>query len=61
VVLAYIPGMGVIGVAAVAAGLRFSFKSIRVGIVVGICGGVPTTASGEEILLGDVIVSTSVV
>ncbi|KAK5099533.1 hypothetical protein LTR70_002434 [Exophiala xenobiotica] len=61
VVLAYMPGIGAISAAAVAATLRSSFKSIKVGIVVGICGGVPTTTSGVEILLGDVIISTSVV
>lgn len=61
VVLAYMPGMGMISAAAVAAGLCSSFGRIKVGIVVGICGGVPTTRSGVEILLGDVIISTSVV
>lgn len=61
VILAYMPGIGMISAAAVAATLRTSFKSIKVGIVVGICGGAPTTPSGVEILLGDVIISKSVV
>jgi nucleoside phosphorylase len=61
VVLAYMPGMGMISAAAVAAGLRSSFERIKVAIVVGICGGVPVSASEEEILLGDVIISTSVI
>jgi nucleoside phosphorylase len=61
VVLAYMPGMGMTGAAAVAANLRSSFERIKVGIVVGICGGVPEPAAGEEILLGDVIISTSVI
>ena len=60
VVLAYMPGMGTISAAAVAANLYSSFDGIKVGIVVGICGGVPTTTSGE-IVLGDVIISTSVI
>lgn len=61
VVLAYMPGMGAISAAVVAATLRYSFRSIKVSIVVGICGGVPTAANGIEILLGDVIISTTVV
>jgi nucleoside phosphorylase len=61
VVLAYMPGMGMISATAVAASIRSSFERIKVGIVVGICGGVPTGADGVEILLGDVIISTSVV
>ncbi|KAH0558364.1 hypothetical protein GP486_004976 [Trichoglossum hirsutum] len=61
VVLAYLPGMGMVSAAAVAAHLRSSFEKIRIGIVAGICGGVPTTADGTEILLGDVLISTSVI
>ena len=61
VVLAYMPGMGTISATAVAANLCSSFERIKVGIVVGICGGVPTTAGGGEILLGDVIISTSMI
>src|SRR5947209_5086001 len=55
VVLAYMPGMGMISAAAVAANIPSSFERIKVGIVVGICGGVPTSDDGVEILLGDVI------
>ena len=61
IVLAYMLGMGMIRAAAVAANIRFSFKGIKVCIVVGICGGVPITANGVEIVLGDVIISTSVI
>ena len=61
VVLAYMPGMGMISAAAVAFNIRSSFERIKVGIVVGVCGGVPRTADGVEILLGDVIISTSVI
>lgn len=61
VVLAYMPAMGKISAAVVASNIRSSFKGITVGLVVGICGGVPNTADGREILLGDVIISTSVV
>jgi nucleoside phosphorylase len=61
VVLAYIPGMGSVSAAAVAANIPSSFKGIKIGLIVGVCGGVPTTSDGIEILLGDVIISTSVV
>lgn len=61
VVLAYMPGMSVMSAAAVACNLRSSFRNIKVGMVVGVCSGVPMTSAGEEILLGDVIVSTSVI
>ncbi|KIX09329.1 uncharacterized protein Z518_00408 [Rhinocladiella mackenziei CBS 650.93] len=61
VVLVYMPGMGTSSATAVAANLRSSFERTQVGIIVGICGGVPTTADGAEILLGDVIIRTSVI
>jgi nucleoside phosphorylase len=61
VVLAYMPGIGPISAAAVAANLCTSFRNIKVGLVVGICGGVPSMAGGGEIVLGDVIISTSVI
>src|SRR4051794_18008423 len=62
VVLAYMPGMGKASSAAVAASFRASFPNIRLGLVVGVCGGVPQpTVQDEEIFLGDVIISTGVV
>jgi nucleoside phosphorylase len=61
VVLAYMPNMGKVNAAAVASNIPHSFQKIKIGLVVGICGGVPTTPEGTEILLGDVIISTSVI
>lgn len=61
VVLAYMPGMGMVPAAAVASNLRSSFKNIKMGIIVGVCGGAPKTTAGDDILLGDVIISTSVI
>ncbi|KAI9661687.1 MAG: hypothetical protein M1821_008925 [Bathelium mastoideum] len=62
VVLAHMPGMGKSAAAAVATNIPTSFERIRLGLVVGICGGVPKSAEdGEEIILGDVVVSTNVV
>jgi nucleoside phosphorylase len=53
--------MGKVGAAAVASNIRHSFQSIKLGLIVGVCGGVPTTPEATEILLGDVIISTSVI
>jgi nucleoside phosphorylase len=61
VVLVYMPSMGTVSATAVAANLQTSFQGIKVAFIVGICGGAPTTSKGEEILLGDVIISTMVV
>jgi nucleoside phosphorylase len=62
VVLAYMPGIGKAASATVAASFRASFPSIRLGLVVGVCGGVPRDENtNAEILLGDVIISTGVI
>ncbi|PTB70806.1 purine and uridine phosphorylase [Trichoderma citrinoviride] len=62
VVLAFMPGMGKVSSANVAAGFRASFPDIELGIVVGICGGVPLGRDDEkEVLLGDVVISTALV
>jgi nucleoside phosphorylase len=61
VVLAYMPGMGTISAAAVAASARLSFLNIKLAIVVGICGGAPYGTDQQEIVLGDVIISQAVI
>ncbi len=61
VVLAHMPGMGKESAARVAANCRSSFEGIKLALVVGICGGVPFPAHGEEILLGDVVISEGLV
>ena len=62
IVLAHMPGAGVGSAAAVAAGLRSSFPGIEFAFVVGVCGVAPKhPLTQEEIMLGDCIVSTSVV
>ena len=54
--------MGSTNASAVAADLRHSFPSIQLVLVVGICGVVPFhPETEEEIMLGDIVVSTSVV
>ena len=57
VVLAYMPGRGTTSAAGVAGSLRVSFPNIKLALVVGICGGMPSGTDQEEILLGDVIIS----
>lgn len=73
VVIPYMPGMGTANAASVAEHLKKSFPNIKVGFVVGICGGLssraevkalPKVTEGRDIndiYLGDVIVSHSVV
>jgi hypothetical protein len=54
--------IGIVNTSAVAAGLRSSFPGIQLALVVGICGVVPIHPNThEEIVLGDVIDSTSVI
>ncbi|KAK5213936.1 hypothetical protein LTR41_000128 [Exophiala xenobiotica] len=64
VVLAYMSGMGKANASGVAASLRSSFPDIKLALIVGICGGVPSTGAdgkGGEIYLGDVIFSTALI
>ena len=61
VVLAHMPGMGKANAAAVAANCRASFPNIKLTLVVGICGAVPFGPGGEEVVLGDVVVSDGLV
>ncbi|KIW09738.1 hypothetical protein PV08_12022 [Exophiala spinifera] len=62
VVLAHMARMGSVNASAVATGLRSSFPSIQLALVVGICGVVPVHPNThEEIVLGDIVISTSVI
>lgn len=62
VVVAHMPGMGKASAATVAAHCRTSWPSIRLALVVGICGAVPFVPQNDsEIILGDVIISDGVV
>ncbi|KAF3012803.1 hypothetical protein E8E14_007171 [Neopestalotiopsis sp. 37M] len=60
VVLALLPHMGKVNAASAAASMRFSYRALSLALIVGVCGGVPTGQHGE-VLLGDVIISSSVV
>ena len=61
VVITYMPGIGKANAAAVASGLRSSFTRIRLALLTGVCGGAPKSNREEDILLGDVIISTAVI
>ncbi|KAL9033881.1 MAG: hypothetical protein Q9180_005713 [Flavoplaca navasiana] len=61
IVLAFLPGMGSVSSANVASSLRSSFTGIKLGLVVGVCGGSPYGLDREEILLGDIVISTAIV
>ncbi|PNP84972.1 hypothetical protein FNYG_01669 [Fusarium nygamai] len=61
VVLAYMPRMGKVNAATVAANCGKSFPSIKLALVVGICGVVPFSPTKDEIILGDVIISNGVI
>jgi nucleoside phosphorylase len=59
VVLALLPNMGKAAAAGAAASFRSSYPNLKVALLVGICGGAPSTDT-DELLLGDVVVSKMV-
>jgi nucleoside phosphorylase len=61
IVLAHMPGMGKATASRVAAMLKMSFTEIRLALVVGVCGGVPFSPEGKEIILGDVVISDGII
>lgn len=61
VVLCYMPSMGRSSAASVASSLRLSYMGVKLALVVGICGGVPYPSGNQQIFLGDVIISDSVI
>jgi nucleoside phosphorylase len=60
VVLVHLPGMGKVTTDNALASCRMSFPRIKLALLVGICGVVPSSSDGE-IILGDVIVGNEVV
>ncbi|KAK2773124.1 hypothetical protein FQN53_004266 [Emmonsiellopsis sp. PD_33] len=64
VVLAYLPHKGKAASASTSAMLLASFPKIELVIVVGVCGGVPNLPArmdeGDEIIMGDVVISTEI-
>ncbi|KAL4734587.1 hypothetical protein BDV11DRAFT_197964 [Aspergillus similis] len=60
-VLLLLPSMGKVSAATTSANLRSSYPRLSLVLITGICGGVPFPNSGEEILLGDVVISRHIV
>lgn len=60
VVLALLPNIGTVAGAGSAASFRSSYSSMKIAFLVGICGGVPG-AGQDEVLLGDVVISKTVI
>lgn len=61
VVVLTLGGMGKVKASTAAQSLRMSFSSIKLALLIGICGGVPFKSDGSEIILGDIILSKSIV
>lgn len=61
VVIVTLPGMGVVNASSSSRSLKMSFSSIKLALLVGICGAVPFKRDGSEIVLGDVIISETIV
>ncbi|KAJ0414171.1 nucleoside phosphorylase domain-containing protein [Aspergillus carlsbadensis] len=63
VVIVYLAGAGNMQSAGAATRLTMTFPGIKLAIAVGVCGVNPRArdADGQEVLLGDVIVSTAIV
>ncbi|KAL4781057.1 hypothetical protein BJX76DRAFT_350476 [Aspergillus varians] len=59
VILCYMPGIGKGSAASIAASLRFSYAGIKLALVVGICGGVPSPPTHSDIFLGDIVISNA--
>ncbi|KAL3470789.1 hypothetical protein BJX99DRAFT_267213 [Aspergillus californicus] len=61
VVVCYLPTIGKASAASAAANLQTSYTEIKLTLLVGICGGVPSISGGRQIFLGDIIISEAVV
>ncbi|KAK5629215.1 hypothetical protein RRF57_004930 [Xylaria bambusicola] len=62
VVLVHLPNMGKVAAATAAAFLRTSYEGIKLALVVGICGGIPSGRSLRgEMVLGDVVISNEII
>ncbi|KAL3462601.1 hypothetical protein BJX64DRAFT_288291 [Aspergillus heterothallicus] len=63
VVIVHMPGIGKGAASQAASSLRSSYPGVRLALVVGICGGVPSlnADNGDELILGDVVISDGIV
>lgn len=61
VVLAQSAGMGKVAMANLMNGLMSSYTALRLVVLAGICAGVPSQEKENDILLGDVVISKTVI
>ncbi|CAG9980542.1 unnamed protein product [Clonostachys byssicola] len=61
VVLVLLSNMGKASAASSTTSLAMSYLGLKLVLLIGICGGVPQTRAGQEMLLGDVVISNSVI
>ena len=61
VVIVTLSGMGLVRASSASRSLKMSFGSIKLALLVGICGAVPYSKDGSEIVLGDVIIGETIV
>ena len=64
VVVVKVPDMGKIAAASVTANFKTSYPEVKLGLVVGICGGVPIIPTDEgpaDVIIGDIMISTGVI
>ncbi|PLB48419.1 purine and uridine phosphorylase [Aspergillus steynii IBT 23096] len=61
VVIVTLPNMGLVKSSSASRSLKMSFSSIKLALLVGMCGAVPFKKDGSEIVLGDVIISETIV
>ncbi|KAK6189467.1 hypothetical protein LQW54_013238 [Pestalotiopsis sp. IQ-011] len=60
-VLVHLSEMGNVTSAAAAAQCRWTFPNINLALIVGVCGAAPYAPGGEEIILGDAMISDGVI
>ncbi|KAL2675661.1 hypothetical protein Neosp_011851 [[Neocosmospora] mangrovei] len=61
IVIVLLSGMGKVKATSATASLRSSYPNLELALVTGICGGIPITGAGKELVLGDVVISNTVV
>lgn len=61
VVIVTLPNMGLVKASSASRSLKMSFSSIKLALLVGICGAVPFKRDGSEIVLGDVVIGETIV
>ncbi|KAJ5927877.1 hypothetical protein N7466_006833 [Penicillium verhagenii] len=62
VVLVHMAGMGKGAASQAASSMRCSYPEIKLALVVGICGGVPSySESKDDLILGDIVISDGIV